>query len=160
MPQVINREMSNWGKFGHVLPTNKHSSKIVDIKLTPATNNKLFSMAERQALINISNSYEVMVSHDEDNFPRQQHNNHHEDEHTIDDDQESISTLLMRLVLSILIPMWTAMLLSSFFFVAVRQIIGKLGPENSAVGAGRELSVHISANNSFPAAVAVPALFG
>lgn len=75
-----------------------------------------------------------------------------------DNHEDSVYTLALRLVLSIVIPMWIAMILSSLFFVGVRQLLGKLGPESDM--ASRELSIHISANNSFPPVMAVPALFG
>jgi hypothetical protein len=72
---------------------------------------------------------------------------------TDNDTDDSLSTLILRLAVSIVLPMWCAMILSSLFFVGVRQVLG--GGELT-----RDMSVSVSSDNVFATTLAVPALFG
>ena len=76
------------------------------------------------------------------------------------DDQEDLTTLVLRLMIAILLPMWIAMVLSSLFFVTLRQLLG-VPIHHDSQFISRDLNIQIEPLGSNVGQIlAVPALFG
>lgn len=81
------------------------------------------------------------------------------------DEADDLPGVMMRLLLSVVLPMWIAMFLSSFFFVVLRHcMMMNSGDSDPLLGRDSALQItdvsYSDRFNTFPTVSAVPALFG
>ncbi|KAI8904480.1 hypothetical protein EDD86DRAFT_213564, partial [Gorgonomyces haynaldii] len=85
----------------------------------------------------------------------------HSRQSTVDVEDDDLVPLVIRLIMAILVPMWLAMVLSSLFFVTLRQMIAT--PDENGRFISRDLNIQITPfdnTTQLSTFLAVPALFG